>query len=263
LATSACSSLEIVRILKTEICSQIRIDRKTNTAEPKISIPLKISGLDVILGGFPSNVLTEIFGAAGSGKTQLCLQLAANLLKTESKAKVLFICTQERFSIDRMVSFLGDENSSLLDRIHVEYFLDPEVELHFFRFVIHNLMNEFKYSLIIYDGIASNTRNIDNVFQKAENLYNILFSFRYIFLTHSVCVVLTNQISDVPNDLEAESIKVSALGLTLENNVNIKIQLERCKIKNERIITLKKSLYTPLLSDRFIISDKHLKGCCE
>ena len=73
-----------------------------------------------------------------------------------------------------------------------------------------------------------------------------------------MCVLITNQITDIPND--SVSIKVSALGLTLENNVNIKIYLEKTNNPLERCISLKKSLFSPLSKEYFIISDEGLKG---
>jgi len=265
LAEASSAPIDIIKLLKEEISSSLLSGNVSTSYTGRYSVKIGISALDELLGqGFPSNVLTEVYGAAGSGKTHLCLQLAANILKSSSNTKILFICTQERFSIDRLVCFLDDDDdddhNSYLDRVHIEYFLEPEVELHFFSYVIHHLMQEFNYGLIIYDGVACNTRNIENVFQKAEHLYNIVSSFRRIFLLHRVCVVFTNQVTDIPNESDSESLKASALGLTLENSVNIKIQIEHNKRSNERSFVLKKSLFTPLLAARFVITSENVKG---
>ena len=77
--------------------------------------------------GYYLNSIIELYGSAGSGKTQMALQLVSTTLKNENDSKILFICTQERFSIDRLLSMLGPNfDSSVLDRLHIEYFLTPK-----------------------------------------------------------------------------------------------------------------------------------------
>ena len=230
---------------------------------PRNKIFFGVKPLDRILGnGVPSNVITELYGSAGSGKTQLCLQLVCNILKNELSSKVLFICTQERFSIDRLVSMLGTNfDYSQLDRVHVQYFLDSSIELNFFKYMLHSMVQEFNYKLIIYDGIASNARNIENIFERVEHIHQILGSLRRLFLFKQVCIIITNQITEVPNTTSV-SLKNSALGLSLENSVNIKIylELEHSNNRSIRSFTVKKSLFTPLKVDYFTINSDGLKG---
>lgn len=216
--------------------------------------------LDVLFGsGLPFNSITEIYGSAGSGKSQLCLQLVSNVLKSENDAKILYICNQERFSIDRLVSMLGPSiEKTQLDRVHIQYFLDSDVEYHYFRYSLLEMMREYEYKLIIFDNIASNARNIENILEKSEHINCVISSLKRLFLYFEVCVIITNQITDIPG--EFESLKASALGLALENNVNLKIYAEKTKIPGERRITVQKSLYSALSKGSFIISSECLKG---
>lgn len=62
-------------------------------------------------GGFEAGAITEIYGEAGSGKTNICLQLARNVLK-EGK-KVIYIDT-EGLSKDRMAQIFGKDFSKLI-----------------------------------------------------------------------------------------------------------------------------------------------------
>lgn len=253
-------SLDDIRLFKEEISSIMLGCTSNNLIVPKSKLFFGLPRLDRVIGhGLPSNSITELYGSAGSGKTQIALQLVSNILKTEHDSKILFICTQEQFAIDRLVSMLGpDFESTVLDRLHIEYFLDSEVELHFFKYSLQEMIREFNYKLIVYDGIASNIRSIENIFEKSDYINQIIASLKRVFLYFEVCVLITNQITDIPNQLK--SIKVSALGLTLENNVSIKIYLEKTRNAHERRISLEKSLFSPLSKEYFIITDEGLKG---
>ena len=70
-----------------------------------MKVPLDCKGIDELLGGgFEAGAITEIYGEAGSGKTNLCLQLARHVLM-EGK-KVIYIDT-EGLSKDRMAQIFG------------------------------------------------------------------------------------------------------------------------------------------------------------
>lgn len=230
---------------------------------PKVKVSFGSPELDLLVGGgLPMNAITEVYGSAGSGKSQLCFQLASNFLKKDENSKILFISTQERFSIERLMSMLGPfADRSCLDRVHIEYFLDSDVEYHFFHYSIFEMMKEFNYKLIIFDSIASNSRNIESIFEKSEHINSTIASFKRIFLYFEVCILIINQVTDVPNELESR--KTSALGLTLENNVNMKIFLEKTKNLNERKIYVKKTFYSALITGYFTIASEGLKGSSE
>lgn len=233
---------------------------KCDFSAPKPKISFGLPELDSIVGyGLPMNSITEIYGTAGSGKTQICFQIASNVLKNDKNAKILFISTQERFPIERLTSMLGQfSDFSCLDRVHIEYFLDSDVEYHFFRYSLFEMMKEFNYKLIIFDNIASNSRSIENIFDKSEHINSSIASFKRIFFYFDVCVIIVNQVTDIPNDLEP--LKASALGLTLENNVNLKMLVEKTKNLNERKISAKKTMFSVPAAGYFIICPEGLKG---
>ncbi len=134
-------SLELVQKFKNELAKSLY---KNNPKIEKIcSNSIKNTLKNTIFDrcfyyGLPSNVITEIFGPAGTGKTQVCLHLIAQTLIRDNSSKSLYISTQERFRIERFKSFLGlSLNESVLDRLHLQYFLEPEPELHFLSFGLH------------------------------------------------------------------------------------------------------------------------------
>jgi len=58
-------------------------------------------------GGYDSDIITTLYGPAGSGKTNLCLLAAVNVAK--SGKKVIFIDTEGSFSIDRLKQISSDD----------------------------------------------------------------------------------------------------------------------------------------------------------
>jgi DNA repair protein RadB len=72
-----------------------------------MTIPTECKSLDELLGGgIESGSLTSLYGEAGSGKTNLCLQLAKNVVL--SGKKVIFI-DSEGVSFERLKQIAGED----------------------------------------------------------------------------------------------------------------------------------------------------------
>ena len=77
------------------------------TSKQQSRIPTGITPIDTSFdGGLPIGIITEILGAAGSGKTQCCISIAARALLSagpkHSGVGVIFIDTEMRFSPTRL-----------------------------------------------------------------------------------------------------------------------------------------------------------------
>ena len=59
-----------------------------------------------LAGGYENDIITTLYGPAGSGKTNLCLIAAANL--ASQGKKVIFIDTEGGFSIERLKQIAGE-----------------------------------------------------------------------------------------------------------------------------------------------------------
>jgi len=89
-------------------------------------ISTSASALDKMLhGGIRVGMLVDIFGASGTGKTQLCFQLCVNCTKPKNKnglnASALFIDATNTFRPERIASIAknNDIDSNILDRIYL------------------------------------------------------------------------------------------------------------------------------------------------
>lgn len=206
------------------------------------------------------NSISELYGPAGSGKSQLCLQLISSTITSDKNGHIFFISTQERFIIERLIDFLpyDVDHRECLDRVHLQYFLDPEDELRFISYELPLLTQRYNYKAIIYDGIASNARIIESVFEKSHHINQLVGAFRRIMACHETAVLITNQITEVPGDFDAN--RKSALGLSLDNNVNIKVYLEYSKSTGKRSFNLVKSIFSPLGGEYFTIESNCIMG---
>jgi RecA/RadA recombinase len=85
--------------------------------------------LDLLLNnGIKRGLLYCIFGPAGSGKTQLCMQLTVNALKSYSSKYVLIVDAKGEFKIERVVEMMkysysnanySYSNANFTDRIYI------------------------------------------------------------------------------------------------------------------------------------------------
>jgi DNA repair protein RadB len=77
-----------------------------------MKVPIGCASIDKLLGGgFETGALTEIYGEAGTGKTNICLQLTRNVVL--SGKKVIYIDT-EGLSRDRMQQIFGKDFESVM-----------------------------------------------------------------------------------------------------------------------------------------------------
>ena len=117
-------------------------------------IPTGSKVLDIMLdGGYENDVITTIYGPAGSGKTVLCLLCAINVAR--SGKKVVYVDSEGGFSLERLkqiASHISQDYEKILDKI---IFLKPtsfaEQKKSFEK--LKDIVND-KIGLIIVDTIA-------------------------------------------------------------------------------------------------------------
>ena len=84
------------------------------------SIPFGCAGLDgLVPEGVRSHEISEICGLTASGKTQLCLGLVANMLRSQPAFKCLYVDSSKNFCAKRLATLLGADSLKLLDSVRV------------------------------------------------------------------------------------------------------------------------------------------------
>lgn len=167
---------------------------------------------DILSGGVETKTITQVYGPAGSGKTNLCLQVAVNSIK--SGKKVIFIDTEGGHSIERMKQIAGKDSKVVLDNTfcYGPSTFDEQ------NFIIENLdtvIEKFgQFGLIVLDCAVSLYR-IGTDEEKATNM-NRMLSRQLAKLSElsrkfNLAVIITNQVYSSLEDGGAEPIGGSIL----------------------------------------------------
>ncbi len=147
-------------------------------------------------GGFEGGIVTQLYGASGTGKTNICIQLAVECVK--SGRKVIFIDT-EGFSAERFKQIAGDEAKKIAGDIII--YEPASFEQQYSAITdIEKLMNE-KIGLIILDsaalfyrlGLTQDDSEEQNVGLRRE-LVNQIGILHGIARKYGVAVAITNQV---------------------------------------------------------------------
>ncbi len=192
---------------------------------------------DLLCGGFESGIITQIYGASGTGKTNICIQLAIECVR--SGKKVIFIDT-EGFSADRFKQIAGEDAKKIASDIII--YEPMSLEQQYSAIVdLEKIMNE-RIGLIVLDsaalfyrlGLTSDDRDEGNMALRRElmNQIGILYG---IARRYGVAVVITNQ---VYTDITTGDIYPIG-GTALEHLSKTIILLERTGISKRRA-TLRK-----------------------
>nr|XP_026501683.1 DNA repair protein RAD51 homolog 4 [Vanessa tameamea] len=130
-----------------------------NNITTKKFILTGINSLDTTLvSGIPVGLITEICGLAGSGKSQLCMQLAINFVK-ESNNIVLYIDTKGDFSAVRIQKILEAHGLShkdmavILLKIRVVYIWNIEELIRLLENIKKGVLKIENLSMIIIDSL--------------------------------------------------------------------------------------------------------------
>jgi DNA repair protein RadB len=151
---------------------------------------------DLLGGGFERGIVTQIYGASGTGKTNICIQLA--IATVHSGKKVVFIDT-EGFSSERFRQIAGEDARKVAGEIII--YEPASLDQQYSAVLdLEKIMNE-KIGLIILDsaalfyrlGLSSDDSNDENMALRRE-LLNQIGLLHGIARKYVIAVVITNQV---------------------------------------------------------------------
>ncbi|MEK6891350.1 MAG: DNA repair and recombination protein RadB [Nanoarchaeota archaeon] len=105
-----------------------------------------------LFGGYERDIITTIYGPAGSGKTNFCILVAVSQSKKENK--VIFIDTEGGFSIDRLKQIAGDESEKSMKNILLLKPTNFNEQKKIFDNLLKEINSDSKIGLIIVDSMT-------------------------------------------------------------------------------------------------------------
>ncbi|XP_058121717.1 DNA repair protein RAD51 homolog 4 [Anopheles ziemanni] len=224
-----------------------------------------IPSLDTLLqGGLMPGQIYELCGTSGSGKTHLCMTLAANVAFRDASS-VYFIDTKCDFSATKLQHILERRHSELSERglghtmarIKVERILSPQLLVQTIDELAagKHLKSESRVKLLIIDSLPS----LWYLFQDSKSscqplglLTKLVCSLRKLANEHSIAIVVVNlavrmiDTMDVPNAGKRRSNGgggYPALGRYWESVPGTRLQLSTTDESDTRMIKVWKSNY--------------------
>ncbi|MFB6144459.1 MAG: DNA repair and recombination protein RadB [Candidatus Nanohaloarchaea archaeon] len=162
----------------------MKVERLSTGSEP----------LDELLsGGIERGIITNVFGESGSGKTNLCVQVAAEL--AEGGEKVVYIDTEKGFSPERFAQVADEESLDNVILAEPFSFEQQEERIESLEEVMED--EEPQPSAVIVDSMVSLYRlkaKGDQVQEFNQRLSQQLSELSRIARKYDIPVMVTNQV---------------------------------------------------------------------
>lgn len=190
--------------------------------------------LDSLLnGGIEAGIITEIFGEGGSGKTNLCMQIAINVA---SQGKKVYYLDSEGFSNERFAQMSGS-SEHIYDNVmlfRISSLDDQEVSL----IRTGKLLEKTKDpGILIIDSFTEFFRlETSGDYQaRVEGFQRQIASMMSIAATYSIPVLITNQIYQ---DVSKGEIQPFG-GFIIDHAVKAIIKIEKLPERKRKISVMK------------------------
>jgi len=173
-----------------------------------------------LCGGYDKDVITMIYGPAGSGKTNFCMMAAASQAKKGNK--VIFVDTEGGFSIERLKQLCGEETEKALKNILLLKPTNFEEQDESLTRLLKEIKTDSNIGLIVIDGMTmlyrlelaeakEENKSIQAINSKLARHMRILAS---ISRNRNIPIIVTNQVySEFLSDEELKSGKEKKLRL--------------------------------------------------
>jgi DNA repair protein RadB len=198
-------------------------------------MPIGCRSLDVLLGGgLPEKVITQFYGPAGSGKTNVCLQ-ALNTAARLGK-NVVFVDTEGSLSEKRLGQMAGERLDRVLERTVLYEPSDFSQQADVIRKI-----EEIPAALIIVDSVTALYR-LELSEEKAQETNRELGKQLSLLLSYSrargIPVLVTNQ---VWSDFDTNSVEPVG-GDVLKYSSKVIAELQKAD-EGGRVAILRKHLF--------------------
>ena len=183
---------------------------------------------EFLSGGIPSSAITDIYGANGTGKTQLLLQITINVIK--KGGTVLYVDTTGEFRPERILDMQRNQNLeiNILDKITVSRITNTSEQIN----SIKNIKKE-NFSLIVIDNITDlfsyEYKTEKAIFKKNSLFMKYLRELSLIAINNKIPIVISNMIRNIENK-DVENMRKA---IDLFTHIKIKLSKNSSKYHGE------------------------------
>ena len=164
-------------------------------AQPALRLSTGCRSIDQLLGGgVCTGHVTEVYGAQGSGKTQLAYSLIGAVTR-DSRNTALLIDTDGSFVRERLC-----EVGANPDRVHVLRLTDADEILACLPVLLPSILSQIEnVRLVVLDSFSFIARNC-SYDAAMRRLYIFIDRLAHIALTHNLALLVTNDVKALPPD---------------------------------------------------------------
>jgi len=160
---------------------------------------------DLLGGGIRHGIITDIFGASATGKTQLTLQICINALRND--VEILYQDTTGGFRPERMLTLIKTKNMDpkLLDHVIIGRITNTSEQIIYLEKIseINNL------GLVVIDNVTDlfsfEYSKESNLLEKHIAFMEYMHNLAYIAIQKKIPIVVTNIVRK-SNDIERENL---------------------------------------------------------
>ncbi len=222
----------------------------------KTRIPGGTGVVDELIGGYEKDIITTVYGPAGSGKTLLCMLATIQMVKDGKK--VIYVDTEGGFSVDRLSQITSARE--ILDQV---LFLRPTTFDAQKRAIerIKSVLTE-KIGLIVVDTIAMLYRveigRRDDVQDPTRELGLQVSYLSEIARKKNIPILIANQVyADFENPLGVKMVG----GDILKYGSKCLLELQKTNTAKRRIIVRKHRSISESKESFFEIVEKGIQKC--
>ena len=143
-------------------------------------------------GGIRTGLITNIIGESGSGKSQFCFTVCANLLKKNKNVNIIFIDTSGTFRPERIFEIKGDYSEKHLNKI--KYFRPYSIKQ---QFDAIKKIEKIKPELVIIDSLTSLMATENKPIARHLFLMKFVHELAHLSINNNCAVVTTNTIRNI------------------------------------------------------------------
>lgn len=197
------------------------------------------SNLDALLGGGLEPGITELIGAYGSGKTQICLQLCLTVQLTKNRGGLdgcaFYLDTEDTLKPERLIEVargLGIEDESCLDRIFGYRAINSDHQFEGLG-IASDYVRTRGVRLLVVDSLTAHFRSEypgrENLVARQQRLNMLMHELQRMALLYDLIIVVTNQILDVPEVIPGVKPMRPAGGNVVAHGSTFRLWLEKSK----------------------------------